>query len=353
MDSLNSSSKGCLEELLGCSESSFRARAAPAQGELPPGSPRHAEPLGARPPPHPSRVPSLRASQRPLQALASWFPQSIGLVAKGPGKAQEAADCGRRGPCTLSCPGAGLGRVPDVGCFSEGKIVPSRCPLGVGPPARACLFPALKRPFPTALKMLCVCSAGSERPSVCAVDVDFLLFLFFLKSCLLLQVLTQENLATVLTGVMVPAGAVTQPLLIPISIAGQVAGQQGLAVWTIPTATVAALPGLTAASPTGGIFKPPLAGLQGNGNSSPGLHQAPHHPALPSLHVCLPCWTLNPRPCQGDSPGVWIWCPRHPATELLHHLGTLGGDTMLAQQASLPSANCLRRPPPPTPELTP
>uniref|UniRef100_A0A2K5Q568 POU domain protein n=1 Tax=Cebus imitator TaxID=2715852 RepID=A0A2K5Q568_CEBIM len=76
------------------------------------------------------------------------------------------------------------------------------------------------------------------------------------------QVLTQENLATVLTGVMVPAGAVTQPLLIPISIAGQVAGQQGLAVWTIPAATVAALPGLTAASPTGGIFKPPLAGLQ-------------------------------------------------------------------------------------------
>lgn len=81
------------------------------------------------------------------------------------------------------------------------------------------------------------------------------------------QVLTQENLATVLTGVMVPAGAVTQPLLIPISIAGQVAGQQGLAVWTIPTATVAALPGLTATSPTGGIFKPPLASLQGNGNS--------------------------------------------------------------------------------------
>ncbi|XP_068777689.1 POU domain, class 6, transcription factor 1 [Struthio camelus] len=76
------------------------------------------------------------------------------------------------------------------------------------------------------------------------------------------QVLTQENLATVVTGVMVPAGTVTQPLLIPISIAGQVAGQQGLAVWTFPTATVAALPGLTAASPTGGIFKPPIANLQ-------------------------------------------------------------------------------------------
>ncbi|KAM8794052.1 POU domain, class 6, transcription factor 1 [Eudromia elegans] len=76
------------------------------------------------------------------------------------------------------------------------------------------------------------------------------------------QVLTQENLATVVTGVMVPAGTVTQPLLIPISIAGQVAGQQGLAVWTIPTATVAALPGLTAASPTGGIFKAPIANVQ-------------------------------------------------------------------------------------------
>nr|XP_015855939.1 POU domain, class 6, transcription factor 1 isoform X2 [Peromyscus maniculatus bairdii] len=76
------------------------------------------------------------------------------------------------------------------------------------------------------------------------------------------QVLTQENLATVLTGVVVPAGAVTQPLLIPISIAGQVSGQQGLAVWTIPTAAVAALPGLAAASPTGAVFKPPLPGLQ-------------------------------------------------------------------------------------------
>ncbi|XP_064899525.1 POU domain, class 6, transcription factor 1 isoform X1 [Columba livia] len=75
------------------------------------------------------------------------------------------------------------------------------------------------------------------------------------------QVLTQENLATVVTGVMVPAGTVTQPLLIPISIAGQAAGQQGLAVWTIPAATVAALPGLTAASPSGAIFKPPIATL--------------------------------------------------------------------------------------------
>nr|XP_055193115.1 LOW QUALITY PROTEIN: POU domain, class 6, transcription factor 1 [Nyctereutes procyonoides] len=100
------------------------------------------------------------------------------------------------------------------------------------------------------------------------------------------QVLTQENLATVLTGVMVPAGAVTQPLLIPISIAGQVAGQQGLAVWTIPTATVAALPGLTAASPTGGVFKPPLAGLQAAAVLNAALPApAPAAPAAPAARV--------------------------------------------------------------------
>nr|XP_045379488.1 POU domain, class 6, transcription factor 1 isoform X2 [Camelus bactrianus] len=106
------------------------------------------------------------------------------------------------------------------------------------------------------------------------------------------QVLTQENLATVLTGVMVPAGAVTQPLLIPISIAGQVAGQQGLAVWTIPTATVAALPGLTAASPTGGIFKPPLAGLQ-----------------AAVLNATLPAPVQAAPPTQASSPAQ----PRPPA----------------------------------------
>ncbi|XP_054447068.1 POU domain, class 6, transcription factor 1 isoform X3 [Pteronotus mesoamericanus] len=107
------------------------------------------------------------------------------------------------------------------------------------------------------------------------------------------QVLTQENLATVLTGVMVPAGAVTQPLLIPISIAGQVAGQQGLAVWTIPTATVAALPGLTAASPTGGIFKPPLASLQ----------------AAAVLNTALPAPVQAAPPVQASSPAQ----PRPPA----------------------------------------
>ncbi|XP_032642734.1 POU domain, class 6, transcription factor 1 isoform X1 [Chelonoidis abingdonii] len=105
------------------------------------------------------------------------------------------------------------------------------------------------------------------------------------------QVLTQENLATVVTGVMVPAGAVTQPLLIPISIAGQVAGQQGLAVWTFPTATVAALPGLTAASPTGGIFKPPIANLQAAAVLNTAM-PAPVQPAQP-LQASP---TVQPRP---------------------------------------------------------
>ncbi|XP_012811789.1 POU domain, class 6, transcription factor 1 isoform X3 [Xenopus tropicalis] len=76
------------------------------------------------------------------------------------------------------------------------------------------------------------------------------------------QVLTQENLATLVTGVMAPAGPVAQPVLIPISIGGQVAGQQGLALWNFPTATVATLPGLTTAPPAGGVFKLPLANLQ-------------------------------------------------------------------------------------------
>ncbi|KAH0629094.1 hypothetical protein JD844_010914 [Phrynosoma platyrhinos] len=105
------------------------------------------------------------------------------------------------------------------------------------------------------------------------------------------QVLTQENLATVVTGVMVPAGAVTQPLLIPISIAGQVASQQGLAVWTFPAATVAALPGLTAASPTGGIFKSPIANLQAAAVLNTAI-QAPLQPTQPVQAQ----QTVQPRP---------------------------------------------------------
>ncbi|KAG9491633.1 hypothetical protein GDO78_000245 [Eleutherodactylus coqui] len=61
---------------------------------------------------------------------------------------------------------------------------------------------------------------------------------------------------------MAPTGAVSQPVLIPITIPGQVAGQQGLAVWNFPTATLATIPGLAATPPAGGMFKLPLANLQ-------------------------------------------------------------------------------------------
>ncbi|XP_041592310.1 POU domain, class 6, transcription factor 1 isoform X2 [Vulpes vulpes] len=127
------------------------------------------------------------------------------------------------------------------------------------------------------------------------------------------QVLTQENLATVLTGVMVPAGAVTQPLLIPISIAGQVAGQQGLAVWTIPTATVAALPGLTAASPTGGVFKPPLAGLQAAVLNAALPAPAPAVPAAPPAQprpAAQPQPLFQPQPLLQTAPAL---LPQPPA----------------------------------------
>lgn len=58
-------------------------------------------------------------------------------------------------------------------------------------------------------------------------------------------------------------GSLGQPLLIPLSMAGSVGGQGGLAVLTLPTATVATIPGLTAVSPAGGLLKLPFAGLQG------------------------------------------------------------------------------------------
>ncbi|XP_072553023.1 POU domain, class 6, transcription factor 1 isoform X2 [Salminus brasiliensis] len=76
------------------------------------------------------------------------------------------------------------------------------------------------------------------------------------------QVLTQDGLATLMTGMMAQQGSLGQPLLIPLSMAGSVGGQGGLAVLTLPTATVATLPGLTAAGPAGGLIKLPFAGLQ-------------------------------------------------------------------------------------------
>ncbi|KAK1803790.1 hypothetical protein P4O66_020815 [Electrophorus voltai] len=76
------------------------------------------------------------------------------------------------------------------------------------------------------------------------------------------QVLTQDGLATLMTGMMAQQGSLGQPLLIPISMAGSVGGQSGLAVLTFPAATVATLPGLAAAGQAGSLIKLPFAGLQ-------------------------------------------------------------------------------------------
>ncbi|XP_065141459.1 POU domain, class 6, transcription factor 1 isoform X1 [Paramisgurnus dabryanus] len=76
------------------------------------------------------------------------------------------------------------------------------------------------------------------------------------------QVLTQDGLASLMTGMLAQQSSLGQPFLIPLSMAGSVGGQGGLAVITLPTATVATLPGLAAASPAGGLLKLPFAGLQ-------------------------------------------------------------------------------------------
>lgn len=76
------------------------------------------------------------------------------------------------------------------------------------------------------------------------------------------QILTQDSVAALLAGVMTPATAVTQPLLIPISIASPIGGQQGLTVWNFPTATMATLPGLTAPTSAAGVLKLPFSNLQ-------------------------------------------------------------------------------------------
>ncbi|XP_068997144.1 POU domain, class 6, transcription factor 1 isoform X2 [Embiotoca jacksoni] len=74
------------------------------------------------------------------------------------------------------------------------------------------------------------------------------------------QVLTQESLATLMTGMMAQTGSLGQPLLIPLSMAGSIGGQGGLAVLTLPTTNVATLPGL--ANAAGNFLKLPFAGLQ-------------------------------------------------------------------------------------------
>ncbi|XP_010775277.1 POU domain, class 6, transcription factor 1-like, partial [Notothenia coriiceps] len=75
------------------------------------------------------------------------------------------------------------------------------------------------------------------------------------------QVLTQESLASLLTGMMAQTGSLGQPMLIPLSMAGSIGGG-GLAVLTLPSTNVASLPGYTTANTAGNLLKLPFAGLQ-------------------------------------------------------------------------------------------
>lgn len=94
------------------------------------------------------------------------------------------------------------------------------------------------------------------------------------KSFLMLhQVLTQESLASLMTGMMAQTGSLGQPLLIPLSMAGSIGGQGGLAVLTLPTTNVATLPGLAAANAAGNLLKLPFAGLQGKAKTVCGSAQ--------------------------------------------------------------------------------
>ncbi|XP_056896604.1 POU domain, class 6, transcription factor 1 isoform X4 [Takifugu flavidus] len=78
------------------------------------------------------------------------------------------------------------------------------------------------------------------------------------------QVLSQESLATLMTGMMAQTGSLGQPLLIPLSVPGPIGGQGGVALLTLPTTNLASLPGFAATNVAGNLLKLPFAGLQGN-----------------------------------------------------------------------------------------
>lgn len=74
-----------------------------------------------------------------------------------------------------------------------------------------------------------------------------------------------------MTGMMAQTGSLGQPLLIPLSVPGTIAGQGGVALLTLPTTSLASLPGFAATNVAGNLLKLPFAGLQGKINSQPVL----------------------------------------------------------------------------------
>ncbi|XP_037540601.1 POU domain, class 6, transcription factor 1 [Nematolebias whitei] len=127
------------------------------------------------------------------------------------------------------------------------------------------------------------------------------------------QVLTQEGLATLMTGMMAQTGSLGQPLLIPLSMTGSVGAQGGLAVLTLPTTNVATLPGLAAANPAGSILKLPFAGLQAAtvlNSVQPQLHTNPQTVFQPQAASFQPLQTPVQQvpPQQTQVTGAQVTC---------------------------------------------
>ncbi|XP_078057121.1 POU domain, class 6, transcription factor 1 [Mustelus asterias] len=137
------------------------------------------------------------------------------------------------------------------------------------------------------------------------------------------QVLTSENLATV---VMASTGSVplNQPLFIPLNMANQVTAQQGL-VLTIPTATLASLPGLATGS--GGILKLPLANLQAAPVLNPALQPTQLQQAL-QAQPTVQSLPMSPVPLKQPEPQTQV-------TSIHTAQGLTLNPTILSSQTSL------------------
>ncbi|NWV33642.1 PO6F1 factor, partial [Grantiella picta] len=132
---------------------------------------------------------------------------------------------------------------------------------------------------------------------------------------------------------------------------GQVTGQQALALVTIPTATLAALPGLTAAAPAGAIFKPPVANLTESQFQFSGAQSQPQFPQKISLPQFPQSGSLPqfPHPkklqfCSGQLPGVGFMDLGSPRTPVA--AGTVG------QSGGVPVSHCPSPDPISTPQIT-
>ncbi|XP_061541587.1 POU domain, class 6, transcription factor 1 isoform X4 [Phycodurus eques] len=115
--------------------------------------------------------------------------------------------------------------------------------------------------------------------------------------------LSAESLAALMTGMLAQTGSVAQPLLIPISMAGPIGGQGGLAVLTLPTTNVATLSGFSAsASQPTNLLKMPFAGLQGAmvlNSIQPQLQTSTQAVFQPPAGSIQPVHTPLQQPCRG------------------------------------------------------